>query len=85
MVLGQMDVPMQSNKIKPLPHSIYTKLTQNLRAKTIKKKLRKKHRCIICDWIWQQFLRYDTKRQKKIKYISSKLKTSLLQTSPSIK
>ena len=84
MVLGQMDIHMQSNKIKLLPHSIYTKLTQNIRAKTIKK-LRKKHRCIICDWIWQQFLRYDTKRQKKIKYISLKLKTSLLQTSPSIK
>ena len=41
MVLGQMDVRMQSNKIKPLPHSIYTELTQNLRAKTIKKNRKK--------------------------------------------
>lgn len=63
MVLGQMDIHMQSNKIRPLPHGIYTKFTQNIRGKTIKL-LEKKHRCIICDWIWQQFLRYDTKRQK---------------------
>ena len=72
---------MQSNKVTPLPQSIYTKLTQNIRAKIIKL-LGKKDKCIIWDWIWQQFLCKDTKRQKQIKYISSKVKTSLLQISP---
>ena len=56
---------MQSNKIKPLPHSIYTKLTQNLRAKTIKKNLEKNIRVSFVTGFGNSFLDM-TPKDKKI-------------------
>jgi len=74
MVVGQ------SNKVRPLPHSIYTKLTPHIRAKIIK--LLEKNISSVTGF-GNGFLRHQKKKQ--IKYISSKSKTSLLQMSPSRK
>lgn len=55
MVLGPLNIHIQKNKIRPLLHSIYTKLTQHVSAKIIKL-IGKNKDVYLCDWIWQWFL-----------------------------